>query len=225
MKSFYITEAIQTKPPSNAEKPVPPLIDSGWMPLFQTIAWIIFWGVLISVFNHYFKSLLNALVSRIQQGSPFEAGTLFKLGAPPEFISKEVQTATSEGANGINISENEEEGVLKYWKHSSPIVENIYLVHTAEVVTPRGHKPKSGEYRVRVWLESDQVSDFKKCQRVIYRLHETFKPQVIATQAKDKQFELWLNVWGEFTVIAYVERDDGNNLWLTRYLDLPGRPK
>jgi hypothetical protein len=55
-------------------------------------------------------------------------------------------------------------------------------------------------------------------------LHETFKQRVIATESQNNQFELWLNVWGEFTVIAYVERKDKEPLWLTRYLDLPGRP-
>jgi hypothetical protein len=35
---------------------------------------------------------------------------------------------------------------------------------------------------------------------------------------------LWLNVYGEFPVLAYVERKAKPGVWLTRYLDLPGRP-
>ncbi|MEH2176846.1 hypothetical protein [Nostoc sp.] len=38
------------------------------------------------------------------------------------------------------------------------------------------------------------------------------------------QFELWLNIWGEFTAIAYIEQKNQEALWLTRYLDLPGCP-
>nr|WP_191756950.1 pYEATS domain-containing protein [Komarekiella delphini-convector] len=47
---------------------------------------------------------------------------------------------------------------------------------------------------------------------------------MIATESHQNQFELWLNIWGEFTVIAYVERKNQEALWLTRYLDLPVCP-
>jgi hypothetical protein len=60
---------------------------------------------------------------------------------------------------------------------------------------------------------------------VTYRLYDDFKPRtVVATEAREREFELWLNVYGEFTIIAYAERENGEGLWLTRYLDLPGRP-
>jgi hypothetical protein len=83
----------------------------------------------------------------------------------------------------------------------------------------------AGLFRVRVTVEADDEKLLEKIDRVIYRLHPTFKNRIIATEARDKEFELWLNVYGEFTIVAKVERKGEDAVWLTRYLDLPGRPK
>jgi hypothetical protein len=37
-------------------------------------------------------------------------------------------------------------------------------------------------------------------------------------------FQVVLRINGEFTVVAVVKYKDGETVWLTRYLDLPGRP-
>jgi hypothetical protein len=220
-KNFYIAQSTQSAPPSTTGK-AGGMIDSGWVPLFQTLAWIIFWAFLIGFihrnFNFQLGGLLSAFVNRVKQGSPVEVAT-FKIGAPPAVASQQVNTATSEGTQGISLSQNQSEKVLNYQQYSTGIAEEIYLLHAAEVF-----KNKQGNYQVKVWLEAYTDVDFNECKRVIYRLHETLNPQVIATEAKNNQFELWLNVWGEFTVIAYVERKSKEPLWLTRYLDLPGRP-
>jgi YEATS family len=115
------------------------------------------------------------------------------------------------------------EEVLSYQKYSTGIAEEVYLLHAAEIISPRTENRK-GSYQVKVWLEAYADTDFNECEQVVYRLHESFNQKVIATEAKNNQFELWLNVWGEFTIIAYVKRKNEDPLWLTRYLDLPGRP-
>ena len=54
--------------------------------------------------------------------------------------------------------------------------------------------------------------------------HDSFNDKVIATEARNKSFELWIDIYGEFNLVDYVERKNKPALWLTRYLDLPGRP-
>lgn len=225
MNDFNIAQVSQsTSSPVTTGKTVEGL-DTGWVPLFQTLSWILFWLILIHFiyrnFNSQLGGLLNAFVNRVQQGSPVEAGN-FKLGAPPALATQQVNTATTEGIKGIDVSENLNEKVLNYQKYSTGVAEEIFLLHEAEVVRSPIEN-KRGKYRVRIWLESYPEVDFNEFSQVIYRLHETFPQQIIATAANKNQFELWLNVWGEFTVIAYVERKDKESLWLTRYLDLPGR--
>ncbi|BAY35938.1 hypothetical protein NIES2111_02570 [Nostoc sp. NIES-2111] len=222
--SVYIAQSNQS--PSSLTNVRGGMLDSDWVPLFQTLAWIFFWTMLISYINRNFKlqlgELFSAFVKRVQQGSPIQAGT-FSLGAPPAITSQQVATATSEGTEGITVPENQHQQVLNYQQYSKGITEEVYLLHTSEIITPRTENPRE-KYRVKVWLEAYTEHHFNECEKVIYRLHESFSHQVIATEAKNNQFELWLNLWGEFTIIAYVKRKDKEPLWLTRYLDLPGRP-
>ena len=203
------------------------MLGPGWVPLFQTLAWIIFWVILIRFiyrnFNSQLGGLLSAVVNRVQQGSPIEAGTFFKLGAPSAIANQQVNSATSEGTEGASCAKDLSEEVLDYQQYSTCTSEEVYLVHAAEVISPRT-ETRRGTYRVKVWLEAYTDIDFNECENVVYRLHESFSQRVIATEAKNSQFELWLNVWGEFTIIAYVKRKSKEPLWLTRYLDLPGRP-
>ncbi|HEY9804119.1 MAG TPA: pYEATS domain-containing protein [Leptolyngbyaceae cyanobacterium] len=224
LNTFYIAQS--TPSPSSPTSGKGGTFDSGWVPLFQTLAWIVFWAMLMRYIHRNFKSqvgeLLSAFVTRIQQGSPIQAGT-FSLGAPPAIASQQVTTATSEGTEGVSLPENQHEQVLHYQQYSKGITEEVYLIHTSEVITPKTENLRE-KYRVRVWLEAYTEFDFNECEKVIYRLHESFSHQVIATEAKNNQFELWLNLWGEFTIIACVKRKDKEALWLTRYLDLPGRP-
>jgi YEATS family len=223
-KSFYIAQSPQSSPPSTDG--TRGMFDSGWVPLFQTLAWILFWAILIRFiyrnFNLQLGGLLSAIVNRVQQGSPIEAGT-FKLGVPSAVANQQVNSATSEGTQGASLSEDLSEEVLNCQQYPTGIAEEVYLLHAAEIVSPRTENRK-GSYQVKVWLEADTDTDFNECEQVVYRLHESFNQRVIATEAKNNQFELWLNVWGEFTIIAYVKRKNKEPLWLTRYLDLPGRP-
>jgi len=60
--------------------------------------------------------------------------------------------------------------------------------------------------------------------RVTYRISHDARPPIISTTSTETNFDLWLNVYGEFPALAYVERKNKPGVWLTRYLDLPGRP-
>lgn len=98
------------------------------------------------------------------------------------------------------------------------------LLHQAEVLTPRV-APKSGRYRVRVWIEAIQDRPLDDIDSVTYRVWDDFRNRVLATSDKNSSFDLWLNVYGEFPVIALIKTKDGAEFQLQRYLDLPGRPQ
>jgi hypothetical protein len=110
----------------------------------------------------------------------------------------------------------------KYQEHQVNISERIYLVHSSEVLAPRTEQ-YSGRYNVRVWLEAYD-NDIDECSRVTYRLYDDFSHQVIATASKNDGFLIELFCYGEFTIVAYIERTNKPPLVITRYLDLPGRP-
>jgi hypothetical protein len=98
------------------------------------------------------------------------------------------------------------------------------LVHQVEVVQPRT-SPKSGRYRVRVWVESIEpqrlLSDIAS---VTYHVWHDFNPPVLSTTDQASNFDLWLSIYGEFPVLALVTTKSGNTYELQRFIDLPGRP-
>ncbi len=98
------------------------------------------------------------------------------------------------------------------------------LVHQAEVVQPRT-SPKSGRYRVRVWVESiERARSIADIASVTYHVWNDFNPSVLSTTNQASNFDLWLSVYGEFPVLALVTTKGGETYELQRFIDLPGRP-
>lgn len=190
--------------------------------LLQTLAWI---GVLVGfaiVFRLKFAALIDAVVERVRKGAEIELPFAKLRGAPPELRSGQQDVVTSDGTAGSDTPDNIER-ILEEKQYPDGIVEDLYLVHTADVLSPRT-ATQHGWYRVRVWVEAYTDSLMADVERVTYRVYDDFRNRVVSTAATDKAFELWLNVYGEFTIIAYVERKEHAPAWLTRYIDLPGRP-
>src|SRR3546814_10839698 len=139
-----------------------------------------------------------------------------------------VQAATSEGAGGADLAKSPLELVeLLRQKQYGVVNDYPYLIHTAEMQRAPT-TPVSGRWTIRLWLEFDGEHDFasRDVAAVYYRLHDSWREErrVVSTSAADKHFELWLSVYGEFTVIAAIELKAHRVIWLSRYLDLRGRP-
>jgi hypothetical protein len=77
-------------------------------------------------------------------------------------------------------------------------------------------------FNVKIWLDAYSDSELDNCTRVTYRLDDSFSQNVISSDDRKNFFEIQLIIWGEFTVIAHVERAKGDPLIVTRYLDIPG---
>lgn len=198
-----------------------------WIPLFQTlidtglpILVIVF---IVLLFRKKVLLVIDLLITKIRSGASVKIGS-FEIGTIPESVrSGKTTSATSEGSHGVDTPENIKDELLNR-HYPSEITEDIYLVHVTQEVRPYTG-PRTGLWHVRAYIEAyedDNLLD--EIVRVTYRLHDTFNPKVMTTQARKKSFELWISIYGEFNLIAYVERKNKPPLWLTRYIDLPGRP-
>src|SRR5262249_10189662 len=96
------------------------------------------------------------------------------------------------------------EELLTDGRYLQNIVDDLFLVHEAEVVRPRTNE-RVGIFRVRVTLEAMREELLDEVERVTYKLHPTFRRQIITTDAREKQFELGLQVFGEFAIVAVVD--------------------
>lgn len=97
------------------------------------------------------------------------------------------------------------------------------LLHKAEMLRERT-EPKSGRYRVRVWIETLGNRSMAEIEDVTYHLWEDFPESVLSTSDRGSEFDLWLSIYGEFPVLASIRTRDGGHFVLQRYLDLPDRP-
>jgi hypothetical protein len=196
-----------------------------WIPLVRTLVWPILIIILVLWFRGHIATILAAIANNIIKGASVKATTVgVEIGSPPAEITRTSEPigVTAEGSQGAEKTQSIVEALQRNDLPTN-VVESPYLVHGAQEIRPRTER-MAGLYRVRVSLESDPTDELNKVKRATYRLHPTFPNRIIATEAREKNFELWLNVYGEFTIIAVVEQDDQPPLWLTRYLDLPGRP-
>jgi len=201
------------------------MIHSGWSPLFQTIVWVLFIAILLVIFWRKIEILVGYILRRIERGADVDFGP-FKVGSPPAALRRgKTDVVTAEGTAGAVAPPGDiETRLLNKGYPTECIQEDFYLIHEAQMIRERT-PGRVGLYRVRVWLETEDDASLQQCNRIVYRLHDTFSQKVIATEARDKNFELWLNVYGEFTIVAYVERSAPYEpLWLSRYLELHGRP-
>lgn len=107
---------------------------------------------------------------------------------------------------------------------SEPVSDYPYLMHQGAKISKSSDFP----YIIKAWIEFDKEYGFglDEVARVYYRLDPTFPKEdwVLVSEDHAKFFEIWMRVYGEFTIIAVVVLKDGRKFWLSRYLDLPGRP-
>ncbi len=144
------------------------------------------------------------------------------LGAPPpDDIEKDkADIATSD--SDTETPPDDAETLLE--EAYTEIVNADYcLLHAVEVIQERT-APRSGRYRIRVWIEEIVSRSLSDIESVTYRVWEDFKQKTFTSRSKESSFDLWMNVYGEFPILALVKFKDGSSIILQRYLDIPGRP-
>ena len=191
--------------------------------ILPSLLWFLFAVVMVLLFWRTLRDVLLALAARIQAGAELAVGPV-SIGPPPAGLGAKTENgATAEGVGGVTAPVDVEDLLLAR-QYPAQITDELYLVHVSQVIRPFTGAG-TGLWRVRVFVEAyDDQSLLDGIQRVTYRLHDTFVKKVVATEAREKAFELWVNIYGEFNLVAYVEREGKPPLWLTRYIDLPGRP-
>ena len=145
----------------------------------------------------------------------------WRFKSPPEILQSGPGVAVSDKSDQVITAEAIQSIEARY---DQLIGNDLALLHKADVLRHRT-SPKSGRYRVRVWLESIEAGKLLgDVESVTYHVWRDFKKPVLITHDADSSFDLWLNVYGEFPVLALVRLRSGKVVELHRHIDLPGRP-
>lgn len=109
-------------------------------------------------------------------------------------------------------------------KYQELVANGFTLLHQSEELQPRT-SPMSGRFRVRVWVESIERSRaLSEIESVTYHVWHDFDNPVLSTANAKSSFDLWLNIYGEFPILATIKLKSGEQFDVQRYIDLPGRP-
>jgi hypothetical protein len=191
--------------------------------VYVAVVWVVFWAVILYSFRRYVSLIAEAVVTRIQRGSSVTVGPV-SIGEPPKEVREGLAGAVAvSDPNGATVLPKDLTAPQIDDEYRKLIGQDYFLLHAAEVVRERT-VPKSGRYRVRVWVESYYDKPLDDIVRVTYRVWDDFRRPIISTTSLETSFDLWVSVYGEFPVLAYIERRNKPGVLVARYIDLPGRP-
>jgi len=218
------------------------------LPLISKLIWPIFIVILILLSKDVLDALKQRILmgSNVKIGQYFELGEIPNLDAKDTTITKikdevkeiEQQLEVTDAPVKSNpksppkivigkptIVEKTNQSILPQASQkqlTQELIERysklIYLTHYSafeRIVNRRRH------FRIRIETLAHDQDTYSKITKVVYHLHETFKPPVREMTNKDENFKLDLVVWGEFTVYADVHVENLNEpIHLERYLDI-----
>ncbi len=76
--------------------------------------------------------------------------------------------------------------------------DEIYVCHHAKKAARKEY------YRVRIYLDAESPEILDKVEKVVYRLHPTFRVSERTQTNRTDQFELEIEAWGEFMLYASI---------------------
>jgi hypothetical protein len=100
-----------------------------------------------------------------------------------------------------------------------------YLLHEASR-TPKARYKYATRVYLEFWTDNEERPQQDAVEKVYYRVDDSFPKKwwVMSGEDARRGFQLVIRINGEFTIVAVVKYKNGDTVWLTRYLELPGRP-
>jgi len=186
--------------------------------LLKEFVWPAFLGSLIYIYRENFRSLLEIIKKRIEDGSEVVVG-------PGGISIKEVPKLPDNPSPEDEIDDEpcySDKKVPKTKRSSTDFnsaqKEALTLVHTSSFWKIKKEK---AYYRVFVNIDSSDQRGLDDIEKVIYLLHPTFKNPRRVVQTRDDNFLLKTNCWGEFSLKAEVYlKNDKEPLLLERYISI-----
>lgn len=191
-----------------------------WIPLFQSLVWPIFIGLVLFLVRGWFRDLLEVIHRQVAAGSPFSVGPSgFSLGSgvkldeadrdTEQMLLERVDSEISKAASTAQESLSPE------------LAQTVYLVHEATFVRKVGPSTDRRDfYAVRVQLDADSPAILDRVSKVVYYRHPTVTPPVREITDRASGFEMNAQLWGQFNLRADVYFEDSERpLTLYRYLN------
>ena len=184
-----------------------------WIPFFQDLIWPIFIGLLIYVNQGWFKQLLKTVEQRVRDGSEFVIGpggvSVGQAPALPDEVDEEDKIDDGYIPD-LPVSDEQIKSDADEFKYT--------LSHTSSLWKLKNGRPF---YRISAITHAENEQEKSKIEKVVYKLHPTFKNPIRPVITPENDFLLKTNGWGEFTLKAEVFlKGVDEPVLLSRYIEL-----
>lgn len=181
-----------------------------YLPLIQQLTKYAFLLVCLLIFAPQIINLIDTTEQRLAAGGEVSIGPSgIKLGEAPKMpvstsdrnrianIEMSGTAPVRSGSGGFGVSITQGAPVKGMGVHSYVSFEDMYyLIH--------GAVKQGSDYSVKVSLGSIDPSLMEKVEKVVYRLHESFKDNVREVTDVESNFSLLFTAWGQFEIKADV---------------------
>lgn len=178
---------------------------SPFVPLWQTLAWVILIAGLVFAFRKHLYDLAEAIRKRVERGSALKAGP-FELGG-------DLQKMDDIGAktNSAPIAETswEEERNAMYQDSRG-----LFLSH---VLSPSDDPEQ--EFDIFVFLVRHKQKGFADLEYAEFFLGQHWGNKVFREQAVDDTLGIRVSAYGPFLCVCKLTFHDGHKATITRYVD------
>ncbi len=178
-----------------------------YVPLLQTIAWILLIAIFLCVFYRRLTHLFDTIILRIRKGSSFKAGPV-EIGADLRQLDY-----APPGEDKIGSKKVEEDWAPKrtlvYQKNKG-----IFLTH---VISPS--KVPGQKYDVFIYLIRHKTTDFSDVARASFFFGHMWGNRVFEEDEKDGIIGVRTSAYGPFLCTCRVYFKDGSSIELSRYID------
>ncbi len=179
-----------------------------YVPLFQTVVWPVFLGVLLWCFRRQFGLCVEAIQKRIETGSSLKAGPV-EIGEDLRDLDYASPQAKLPASQQPEMSDWDDERKGIYKSNSG-----IFLTH---ILTPS--KRPGQKYDIFIYLIRHKTTDFSDVQKTEFFLGHMWGSKVFTEEPKNGKIGVSTSAYGPFLCTCRVHLKKGEVINLHRYID------
>ena len=180
---------------------------AGYVPFFQTLAWIVLFVVLFIILRVPIASFINTILDRIRSGSSLKAGPI-ELGE--QLKALEYAAPVARASKMQRAGQPREDERLTIYKHNS----GLFLTH---IITP-SKKPKQ-KYDIFIYLVRHKSNNFADVRKAEFFFGHMWGNKVFEEKEKNGIIGISTSAYAPFLCTCYVTLTDGTLIKLDRYID------
>jgi hypothetical protein len=176
-----------------------------YVPLFQTVLWILLIISLILIFRKYVYLILNTSIDRIKNGSSFKAG-------PIEVGERLEQLEYVPQSNNNNDSDNNDRE-----SHRVGIYQNNKGLFITHLIQP---SDKTGQvWDIFIYLIRHKSTDFKDVKKAEFFFGHMWGNKIYEETEKKGIIGVKTSAYAPFLCTCFVTMNDNTVIKLDRYID------